>query len=168
MTHARPANPAPADAGLDRLLGLLTEQRDLYAQLRNLSERQSAHIDEGRTEHLLSILSDRQGLVQGLTAINADLAPLRGRMSELSAAAPAADRQRLRSLVDEVQHLLESIIESDDRDRRALEDARTRVGQELTRTAAAPRALRAYRSTGSAPSTAATRPATSRFTDRRG
>ncbi len=166
MTHAHPH--ANADAGLDRLLDLLAAQRDLYTQLHGLSARQQDLIAAGETERLLAILSERQTLVQQLTAINADLAPLRSEMTALSEAAPADRRQALRSLVDEVQHLLEAIINQDETDRRSLESAKAEVSQELRRTTAAPRALRAYRSNAPQGVGVAARPATSRFTDRRG
>ena len=46
-----------------RLITLLSEQRELYQRLRDLSERQRSLISSDRPEQLLSILRERQTLV---------------------------------------------------------------------------------------------------------
>lgn len=162
---------AGAPASLSRLIELLTEQRDLYQQLHELSARQQEIIAQGQTEQLLVVLAERQGLVDQLTTINKDIAPLRQRMGDLTAAAPEADKQRVRDLIDDVQNLLTTIIERDEADRRQLEASKAAVGAELRRTNTAPAAVNAYRSNVYARASATQNPAltgVARFTDARG
>ncbi|MEM8739579.1 MAG: flagellar protein FlgN [Planctomycetota bacterium] len=167
-TPSSPLGAPPAVApDIDRLLDLLTRQRDLYQSLDALSGRQQATIADGHPEALLGILAERQAVVDRLTATNQDLAPLRPRMTQIADAAPAAQRTALRGLVDQVQSLLQTIIDRDDADRKTLETSKARVGQQLDQIKTAPRAINAYRAHAgrhaSAPPAAA-----ARFTDARG
>ncbi|MEM7626396.1 MAG: flagellar protein FlgN [Planctomycetota bacterium] len=149
-----------------RLIAMLTRQRDLYRALGGLSEKQQAIIAEGQTEQLLAVLSERQVIVDQLTQTNNEIAPLRGRMSEIAEAAPDDQRDRLRGLVTEVQGLLESIIQRDEADRQTLESSKAKVNQELAKVNTAPAAINAYKANAYAG--AAVRPAAARFTDSRG
>ncbi|MEM9883721.1 MAG: flagellar protein FlgN [Planctomycetota bacterium] len=151
-------------AACDRLIDLLTRQRDLYRDLLSLSEQQQRVIAEGRAERLLTLLSDRQVIVDELTQINRQVAPLRSRMAELTDAGGPAKKTRLRGLVDEVQGLLESIIAGDDRDRQTLESSKASVKQQLAAIHAGPRAVNHYRQAAASPP----RPTAAQFTDARG
>ncbi|CAN0503534.1 unnamed protein product [Laminaria digitata] len=145
---------------------MLTRQRDLYRSLGGLSEKQQAIIAEGQTEQLLAVLSERQVIVDQLAQTNHQIAPLRGRMSEIAEAAPGDQRDRLRGLVAEVQGLLESIIHRDEADRQTLETSKAQVNQELAKVSTAPAAINAYRA--NAYTKTAGPPAAARFTDSRG
>ena len=165
-----PPAPSPSTSEADQLLQLMSQQRDLYRSLHELSSQQQTVIAEGRTEDLLTLLSQRQRLVDQLTSINRQIAPLRDRMSEIAAAAPEALRQQLRSLVDEVQAMLQSIIDHDEQDRKALEASKAQVGKELAKVRTAPAAVNAYRASAG-PGIPMSRHASSgvaRFTDSRG
>lgn len=153
----------------EQLIERLTRQRDLYRSLEALSSKQQTVIAEGQTEQLLAVLSERQVIVDQLTTLNAEIAPQRGRMTEIAEAAPADQRQTLRGLVDEVQGMLRSIIEQDEQDRQSLETNKQRVGQELAKLKTAPAAINAYRANAYAksPGPAAASPS-ARFTDARG
>jgi flagellar biosynthesis/type III secretory pathway chaperone len=156
--------PAAADAATDQaatLVELLTQQRDHYRQLKDLSDQQQALVTAGQPERLLSVLGQRQHHVEALTRLNDRLAPLRPQMSEIAEAAPSDLRQTLRTLVDDVQALLETIIQQDEQDKQRLSAGRDAVEQQLGRMSAAPAALTAYKTAAPAVS----RP---RFTDRRG
>lgn len=151
-----PLSP-PTPAGLVRLL---TQQRDLYLQLKTLSDQQASLIVGGETEQLLSVLAHRQRLVDALTRLNRDLAGYRQQMPDLQNDLPPADRDRVRALMDEVDGLLHAIIEQDDRDRQQLQAAQQKVGVQIHQAARGGAAMQAYRS---AP--VRTDP---RFTDRHG
>jgi len=146
---------------------MLTRQRDLYRSLDGLSGKQQEIVAAGQAEQLLSVLSERQVIVDQLTKINQDLAPLRGRMTEISDAATEAKRQSLRSLVDDVQGMLESIIQRDEQDRQTLEASKAQVGQELAKVKTAPAAINAYKANAYA-KPAGFAPPAARFTDSRG
>jgi len=145
---------------LNALIDLLTEQRDLYTELKALSARQGQLIRDAETEALLELLGRRQALVDKLTELGAAVEPHRGRIRDLAANADEPRRRTLRERVDEVQTLLGEILEQDERDRAELETARAEVGAELSRTARTGVAMSAYRR--AAPGGPA------RFTDRQG
>jgi flagellar biosynthesis/type III secretory pathway chaperone len=140
------------------LLELLQQQRDLYEQLHQLSEQQSQLIAEGQTDQLLNVLSQRQAMVEQLTQINSRLSPYRDHWSEVAERLPGGDRDRLRRLLDEVQHLLQAILDRDESDRAQLETARQRVGERLEQSPRAGMARKAYGQAG----------ANARFTDSQG
>ena len=170
--HPQPGSAAAPPATSDEaanLIDLLTQQRDLYAQLSEFSGQQRQIIDAGQTEQLLAVLSQRQGIVAQLTHINQQITPLRQRMTAISEAAPPAVRQTLRDLVDQVQQMLQAIIEDDEADRRTLEESKARVSRELTKVKTAPAAINSYKSNAYRPPTAGLPlRGAPRFTDARG
>ena len=104
----------PRDAR--RLTELLTQQRDVYQQLRELATAQSAAIHDDQPETLLHILAQRQQLITQLTDLNAQLEPFRSRWDALREQLSAGERLRVSELVDEVQMLLGKILEQDEVD----------------------------------------------------
>lgn len=162
--------PAAAHSGgggeADHLIETLTRQRDLYRALDGLSTKQQTLIADGHPEQILGVLSERQAIVDQLGELSRELAPLRPRITEIAEAAPDAKRTTLRSLVDEVQTLLQTIIERDDADHQRLETSKNKVGQQLAKIQTAPRAIDAYRQNAGG----YTKPTSStpRFADARG
>lgn len=144
----------------ETLIDLLSRQKSLYVDLSDLSRQQGGLIREGQTETLLTLLARRQGLVDELGTLAQRIAPYRTQIPEIAEAAPEGQRQLLRSLVADVQQLLEAIIAQDDQDRAQLAAARDAVrteSQRLTRTGTAMNAYRAARP-----------PVASRLTDHQG
>ena len=141
------------------LIELLTQQRDLYSQLKRLSGQQLRLIDAGDTEQLLGVLSQRQSLVDGLARINGELAPYREGWNAVSQGLPAGERDQVRGLLDAVEGMLGEIVELDEQARGRLQVAQRKVGDELSRTARAGVAMHSYRQ--------AYRP-DARFADQRG
>ena len=76
----------------ERLMKLLTEQRDLYRNLRELSARQRNLISGDRPELLLDVLSRRQTIVSRLAQINEQLTPFRGDWTGVYAQLPEETR----------------------------------------------------------------------------
>ncbi|MFA9478639.1 flagellar export chaperone FlgN [Phycisphaerales bacterium AB-hyl4] len=154
--------PSPiADMSIAPLVEKLTQQRDHYAQLKQLADRQAALIAEGETEQLLGVLAQRQQLVDELGRLSEEIAPYRERWAQLSASLGDGDRQRVNALIESVEGLIEQIIEQDDRDRQQLQTAREQVGNQVKQVHHAGRAVNAYRAAPVAGPGA-------RFTDRRG
>ena len=143
------------------MLGLLIGQRDLYRQLKNLSEQQGQFIREGSTEQLLSILSERQSVIETLSRANADLAPYRDRWGDLTASAAPDQRQQIRDALDEIERVLGEVVEQDERDRTELKGVQQQIGSQLNQVGKAGRAIGAY-----GPSTTNTKPPA--FTDSQG
>lgn len=151
-THCRGETPS--------LLKLLIHQRDLYRQLKMLSDQQAALIAAGDTDQLLAILGQRQRMVDALTTTNRDLAAYRKASPDLQAGLLPGQREEVRTLMDEVDALLHGIIEQDDRDRQQLQSAQQAVGAQIKQVARGGAAVNAYRSNPGG--------FASRFTDRRG
>ncbi|MGE0480452.1 MAG: flagellar export chaperone FlgN [Phycisphaerae bacterium] len=125
MQELRPAENA------DTLIALLTEQRDLYGQLRALSERQRELIVGDRPELLLNILHDRQTLVAALVRLNDQLAVYRRRWDEVYAALPVETRDRASTLLRDINALLGVILRVDQEDGALLSARQQAVGREL-------------------------------------
>lgn len=152
---------APPSDDPAALIDLVTQQRDLYRQLKELSDQQATLIESGQTDNLLTLLSQRQRLVDSLTRINRDMVSRRQAMPDLQASLSPEQRVAMRSLMDEVDVLLRGIIEQDDRDRAQLQSAHQKVGAQLKQTHRSAAALSVYR--GAVPAAGAPR-----FTDRKG
>jgi hypothetical protein len=117
---------------------------------------------------LLTVLSERQVVVDRLTQINGELAPLRSRMAAITESASEATREAIRSRVAEVQDMLQAIIERDEQDRQSLEESKAQVGRELAKVRTAPAAIHAYKTSPPAAAGRAYAPTAARFTDARG
>lgn len=143
------------------MLTLLSGQRDLYRQLKTLSQQQAACIREGSTEQLLSLLSQRQAVIDDLSRSNAELAPYRDRWTQLAEAADPTQKQSLRELLNEIDRVLREVVEQDERDRTELKGVQQQIGTQLMRVGKAGQAIRAY-----GPASTNTKPPV--FTDRRG
>ena len=159
--HDSPAASASMPS-VAALLDRLTQQRDLYEQLKLLSAQQTKLIAEARTEQLLGVLSERQRLVDRIGTLSQEIAPYRQHWPQLSKQIDEQDRQRVNGLIEQVETLLQSIVEQDDQDRARLLEARQKVAGEMEQVRQGSRALNAYKSAPSATGMAA------RFTDQRG
>jgi hypothetical protein len=113
-----------------QLTELLTQQRDLYQQLRLLAESQSAAISDDQPEALLRILSQRQRLIHELTQVNVLLEPYRSRWDHIREGLDPAQRLRVGELVEEVQDLLSQILKQDQGDCDMLEQRTGEVRNE--------------------------------------
>ncbi|MBI1336401.1 MAG: hypothetical protein GC164_05505 [Phycisphaera sp.] len=148
----------------DQIVKLLDTQIDLYHRLGELASRQSSLVAEGKVDDLLSILSERSRLIDSLTALNQKIDPVRQNINARWDALSPDDRQRIRGRLDKIQGMVKAILDSDGRDRSALEAARAQVGQEVLQSNHQAMAARAYRSPVQSPQS----PTNNRFTDRKG
>ncbi|MEM1355211.1 MAG: flagellar export chaperone FlgN [Planctomycetota bacterium] len=156
----KPASPSQSPQEAEQVLYLLERQRGLYLQLKALADQQGQLIASGETEQLLSLLARRQGLIDMLGQCSAEIAPYRARIGEIAEQAGGKLNGQIKSLVQEVRTLLESIMEQDDEGRRSLSESRDAVGQQLQQAAGAGAAISAY---GPKPGVQAA----ARYTDRR-
>ena len=161
MTPPFDTTQSPADES-KHVLELLERQRDLYRELKSHSDQQEQLIADGATERLLSLLGQRQQLVDGLGQVSASLAPYRSRIAAIADQAAGDTGSQMRALVEEVRVLLESIIEADEKGKSDLAAARDRVGGQIRQAAGAVAAAGAY---GGG---AASSPAGPKFTQQKG
>jgi hypothetical protein len=138
-------SPTAVPGNISALVALLERQRSIYQQLRTLSDQQGPLVAEGHAEALLSLLAQRQRLIDAAMDINAKLDPYRKRWAEMWATLPAAERERVGALVKDVQDLLAAIVQQDERDRQILQTAKANVGAELQQINRATAAASAYR-----------------------
>ncbi len=143
------------------LLTLLAEQRDLYRQLKSLSDQQGQCIRDGSTEQLLALLSKRQSVIDSLSRSNTHVAPYRERWSSISESVDPSQRAGVKEILDEIGFLLNEVVEQDERDRDKLRGVQNQIGTQLNRVGQAGRAVKAY-------GPPATNPKPPTFTDRQG
>jgi len=149
----------PDGASSQALVRMLEHQLALVEQLGVLAERQSGFIDTGDSDALLTLLSQRQQVMDQFTASQDELAAL----SEACQASPspvdAGTRARIAALVDDISARLGSIMQRDEFDRNRLEASRNQVGESLVGLSTARAARDAY---------VRARAVTNRFADRQG
>lgn len=125
MSTQPPLDPA-------ELVRLLTRQCDLYRRLAALSGQQRNLIAGNRPELLLQVLRERQDAITGLARLNDQLAPYRRDWETIRNALPDAARQQALDLLDEINRLLKSILETDQEDTALLSARKQAVGQTLS------------------------------------
>lgn len=134
--------PLPGEA--NEVFALLEQQRDLYRELKSQSEQQDALIATGATDQLLSLLAQRQRLIDDMGQVSSSLAPYRSRIAVIADQASGDLGEQMRAMVEEVRELLESIIADDEKGKTDLEAARDMVGGQIRQAAGAVAAAGAY------------------------
>lgn len=137
------SNQSSSDEATE-VFALLQQQRDLYRELKSHSEQQDALIASGATDQLLSLLAQRQRLIDGLGQVSSSLAPYRSRIAAIADQASGDLGEQMRAMVEEVRELLESIIATDEKGKADLEAARDKVGGQIRQAAGAVAAAGAY------------------------
>jgi len=127
-----------------RLIALLSEQRDLYHRLRELSEQQRSLISGDRPEQLLNLLRERQTLVGALARLNDQLAPFRRQWEGLYRGLPDELRDQANNLLQEINGLLRVILKTDQEDSALLSARKQSVGQAVAKLAGGQSANAAY------------------------
>ena len=120
----------PADS--ERLIELLSRQRDLYQKLKELSERQRGMIAGDRADLLLGILQERQAHVNELTLLNQQLSPFRRKWDQTLASLSGDTRQNVSKLLAAINTLLSGILASDKEDGTLLSARKQMVASELS------------------------------------
>ncbi|MBX2852188.1 MAG: hypothetical protein KTR15_10620 [Phycisphaeraceae bacterium] len=137
------SNQSSSDEATE-VFALLQQQRDLYRELKSHSEQQDALIANGETDQLLSLLAQRQRLIDGLGQVSSTLAPYRSRIAAIADQASGDLGKQMRGMIEEVRVLLESIIAADEKGKADLEAARDKVGGQIRQAAGAVAAAGAY------------------------
>ena len=112
-------NEAP-NGGAATVLTLLRRQRDLYRRLHRLADRQHGLIAESDPGTLLTVLGDRQKLVESLLEVGRELAPHRETWAETRQALDDQDREEAEGILAEVCQILGQVIDADEQDARLL------------------------------------------------
>jgi len=115
----------------ESLIELLDQQCAIYRQLRDLAEQQSRLVADGDAEALLTLLNQRQSLIDDLLRINERIEPYKQRWADVWAQFGEEHRAKVRERMDTVQSMLDGIMTQDEEDRQALAAQRNRVGEQL-------------------------------------
>ncbi len=128
----------------EKLLDLLTQQRDLYRRLQDLSDRQRDLIAGDRPEQLLNILRDRQTLVTALAKVNEQLSPYRRNWRAIYKTLPEESRRRASALLEEINDKLQVILKADQEDQALLSARKQAVARSLNQVSGGQTANAAY------------------------
>ena len=139
-----------------RLKGMLEAQRSVCLRLDEMSLVQQGLVRSGDTAAVLGVLAERQGMVEELQRISAELEPFRARRQELMARLGETERAVYERLVEEISGLVEGVKTRDDQDRVEMERQRGEVTSELTGMYPARGAVAAYGGAGRSGSQGAT------------
>src|SRR5690606_12661605 len=137
-----PVQQTPAQG--EQAVELLERQLAVYQELEELSRRQIDLIEADDTDGLLSLLAARELVLERLTAISAELAPLKADWPQLTEGLSESARQRCRNAIDEIAQVAETLAQRDAHDRAALERRRADVAAELAGLSTGRGAVSAY------------------------
>jgi len=115
----------------DELMGLLSEQRELYRQLGQLACGQRALITGETPERLLGVLVQRQRVIDRLEGVTGRLRPYQQNWRQVRSRLSPEDGQRADQIVAEVNVLLKGILEKDAADAELLAARKSSVGQAM-------------------------------------
>jgi hypothetical protein len=127
-----------------RLIELLDRQRVLYRRLRVLTERQRVLVVEDDAQALLSLLADRQKLVDELMSVNSELTSYRQDWTRVYGGLDEPSRRRVAELLEEANASLGAILQSDSRDSATLSARRQEIADRMATVDSGSRAGAAY------------------------
>lgn len=156
--------PSPSDAPsvwLPSLTTILDEQDASTSELEALSEKQAALIERAETDELLSLLGQRQRLLDAALTSAHRLEPFVEQWEDFMGALPEEQRTVCVARVRTIQDRIDRIGSRDERDRADLAKQRNELTTELAGVGRSRGAIAAYAS----PNSRTTNP---RFQDRNG
>lgn len=136
-------DPTPQECA-GQMLQLIGAQRDLFAKILDLSQRQLKLIEAGETDDLLRLLGEKQQLIARNEAINHVLVPLRPVWERQRENAGPRLRQPIEQTLEELQRLLTAVVELENRAQSQAQDAKEQTGQQVGRMQTGKAMLKAY------------------------
>jgi hypothetical protein len=126
------------------LVRRLEAQLEQCRRLESLCERQREAVSAGDTDGLLTVLGERQGVIEEMARIGEEIEPFRARWESVMALVDGNVRTRMGELVIAIGEAIERVGRSDEVDRAALEQQRAGVASELAVVANRRGAVAAY------------------------
>ena len=128
----------------DPIILALSEQVSCYRRLAKLAETQHQYVQQSQTERLLEVLTRRQEVLDQIAALEASLAPAKGRWpAYLAGLAPGA-KPEAEALLAEKRRLLEQITAADKDDALVLQQRKLSLGRQIGQAGAAKLVNRTY------------------------
>lgn len=131
-----------------KAIELLRHQRTLYRKLRTLADRQKTLVVHEDGDLLMSLLAERQRLVDGLVQLSRQMGPYREKWTEFFQGLDDSQRVEVAELLEEVNSSLGAILKSDARDTAMMTARRERVASELGEIGGGRMATAAYARSG--------------------
>lgn len=128
----------------ERLLNILQQQQALLTRLAHLAQRQGELIRDNRTDALLTLLGERQQIIDRFLAMQHDLGDLTEKLDQRLQEIQPHQREQIERLIHEIGQSLDAVMKHDERDRHALESARNETREEISGLGTANRARQAY------------------------
>lgn len=125
---------------------LLCQQRDLYRELKVLTDRQHRAVLSGAVNQLIGVLSKRRNVLERLSLMNKKISPLQARWNHEAPNQRRTQANEIRQVVAEVRGLLREIIQTDEASREKLEKNRDEVSTQLVSLGQSHRSVKAYAS----------------------
>jgi hypothetical protein len=128
----------------DEILPALRRQLVCYQHLAKLANIQHEHVQNSRTDELLTVLSQRQDLLDEMAGLEKIITPAKKNWKEYADSLPGDLRAEAETLVGETRRLLEEIASADRDDTLVLQQRKMNLGRGINQAAAARKFNRAY------------------------
>jgi hypothetical protein len=125
-------------------MGLLRRQQALYGRLHRLAERQRGLIATNDSGSLLTLLGDRQKLVESLMQVSQELAPHRDAWAKTRRSLSKEDQAEADHILADVSRMLGQVISADERDARLLSARKAQTAGALQELRCDQQAVSAY------------------------
>ncbi len=132
------------EADAETLISLLRGQVGIYTRLEQLSGRQRDLIAAEDQQQLLTLLAERQKLVDELSALNQSLIPLREYWRANRQTVAASLRTEADQLLGRAGEILQRILDADEQDARILSARKAQTATQVTALAQGKQAFEAY------------------------
>jgi hypothetical protein len=129
---------------MDSTLNTLQQQLACYRKLAQLAQIQHSCVEQNRTKDLMTILAQRQGVLDEIADLEQVIGPAKRRWTEYLGELAPNDRGVAESMMAETRKLLAEITAADTDDSLILQQRKLNVGRDLQRAAVAQRVNRTY------------------------
>lgn len=126
------------------VISALMQQVECYRRLAKLAEAQHEFVQQGQTEELLAVLSQRQSVLNQIASLDRDVGPARRRWNEFAGGLGGEQRTAAETLLAETRRLLEQITRADRNDTMVLQQRKLNLGRQIGAASAARNVNRSY------------------------
>lgn len=127
------ADFASPDACAQALAASFDKQAEVYTQILTLSQKQQTLVDERREGELLSLLNDKQRLIEKHQKLAAEAQNHRIRWETLRAQASPDARARVEAAFENLRSILEQVMSFEDASREKLQQQKGEVSMDINR-----------------------------------
>jgi hypothetical protein len=126
----------------DPVVAALEQQVDCYRKLSRLAELQHVYVQQSQTEELLTLLQNRQTVLDQIADLEQTIGPAKKRWSEYLG--ECGDAVAAQSMLAETRKLLEEITTADRNDAMVLQQRKLNLGKQIGQASAAKQMNRNY------------------------